>query len=483
MISVASYWSAGRSAAFRRPPPPVAWLTVTNLASCNNFLQPENRWCIQRSPPCGQQSCCPFAKAPLFASHRHANWDNKKGITAMMEGTEIFDPEVLDEMLGELDSQLSRERNDPVCAGAVTQGPPHGAPHDAWQATAVLARDVSKAAITPEQAPRLAMLRTAAQSKAREAAQRAEALRRATVGMQRIRHAVASQVALVLHAQSIKASQYVQPQHLTHYPSPGASSPFAGGGQKPPLSEEAPASPFSSPNLRFLANFLDAPGLQPTGAFSGLPSSPYQGPLYPQTGPVVAASPLPCLQPKPSAGRPSAGSPECFLECFLDTATGRCIEKALERQPSLSSAVSSAPSSPTGISSSAAATDAACPTNPAPAAIPLPALPVSTSVPTSIFAAITTTTHSATMASPAAVGEVAQPAGADAQCSLHQQRLEAQRKAKVQARVALAIAQARQKAGNSLKRSRGEEGGSLLLQARVSSTQCWTTRRLYERQT
>jgi hypothetical protein len=87
------------------------------------------------------------------------------------------------------------------------------------------------------------------------------------------------------------------------------------------------------------------------------------------------------------------------------------------------------------------------------------------------------------MASPAAVGEVAQPAGADAQCSLHQQRLEAQRKAKVQARVALAIAQARQKAGNSLKRSRGEEGGSLLLQARVSSTQCWTTRRLYERQT
>lgn len=43
----------------------------------------------------------------------------------------------------------------------------------------------------------------------------------------------------------------------------GASS--GGGGRKRPLSEEAPASPFSSPNLRFLAGFLDAPGLPPTG--------------------------------------------------------------------------------------------------------------------------------------------------------------------------------------------------------------------------
>ena len=40
----------------------------------------------------------------------------------------------------------------------------------------------------------------------------------------------------------------------------------AGGAQKRPLSEEAPPSPFSSPNLRFLAGFLDAPGLQPGGA-------------------------------------------------------------------------------------------------------------------------------------------------------------------------------------------------------------------------
>ena len=374
----------------------------------------------------------------------------------MMEGAEIFDPEVLDEMLGELDSHLSRERSDAVRAGAVTQGllagPPHGAPHDAWQATAVLARDVSKAAITPEKVPRLAILQAGAQSKAREAAQGAEALRRATLGMQRIRHAVASQAAAsMLLAQSKAPPQYVQPQHLAHYPpllGTGSSSSSAVGGQKRPLPEAAPASPFSSPNLRFLANFLDAPGLQPslqpTGAFSGLPSSPYQGPLYPQTAAsVVIASPLPCLQPKPSAGGPSAG--------------GRCIEKELERQPSLSSAVSSAPSSPIRISSSAAATDAACPTIPAPAAILPPALPVSSSASTSTFAAITTTTHSATMASPAA--EVAQPAGADAQCSLHEQRLEAQRKAKVQARVALAIAQARQKAGDSLKRSRGEEEG------------------------
>lgn len=40
----------------------------------------------------------------------------------------------------------------------------------------------------------------------------------------------------------------------------------AGGAQKRPLSEEAPPSPFSSPNLRFLAGFLDAPGMPSGGA-------------------------------------------------------------------------------------------------------------------------------------------------------------------------------------------------------------------------
>jgi len=45
-----------------------------------------------------------------------------------------------------------------------------------------------------------------------------------------------------------------------------AAGPSAGGGQKRPLAEEAPPSPFSSPNLRFLAGFLDAPGMPSGGA-------------------------------------------------------------------------------------------------------------------------------------------------------------------------------------------------------------------------
>ena len=44
-----------------------------------------------------------------------------------------------------------------------------------------------------------------------------------------------------------------------------AAGSSAGGGQKRPLSEEEAPSPFSSPNLRFLAGFLDAPGMQPSG--------------------------------------------------------------------------------------------------------------------------------------------------------------------------------------------------------------------------
>jgi hypothetical protein len=44
-----------------------------------------------------------------------------------------------------------------------------------------------------------------------------------------------------------------------------AAGSSAGEGQKRPLSEEEAPSPFSSPNLRFLAGFLDAPGMQPSG--------------------------------------------------------------------------------------------------------------------------------------------------------------------------------------------------------------------------
>ena len=394
-----------------------------------------------------------------------------------MDGIEVFDDEMLEqfeEMLGELDAQLRRENvHQRDCAWAETQGPQVAAlemgraaavrdankeasrlavrqiqveaeaeaqaqaqaqAHQA-QASAHQARENAQLAQAGAEAKALAHALTQAaplqslaqspsgcrQMRAGKAAGKAagkgaagadaavhsaaseaegeEALRRATAGMQRIRQAVASQVASVLLGQSA-ASQSVPPQHLAGY------HPFL-------------------------------------GTLSSWPSTPYQAVLHSQPAHVVVtACPLPCLQP-------SAG--------------GGCIVKAPERQPSLSSAVSSvssAPSSPISISPSAAAATVAS-TNPAVAMLSTAILPA---LPATLATAFTSATNSATAASPhppraVLPTAVTQLAGDDAQCHFHQQRLEAQQKAKMQAQVALAIAQARQEAGSNLKRPHGEEGG------------------------
>ena len=420
---------------------------------------------------------------------------------------EVFDDEMfsqLDEMLGELDDQLRREKAEKACGGAETQVP-HGA-QAMGQAAAM--RDANTAAISDankvaikEEASQLAVLqaqvkaqaqaeaqaqaqaqaeaqaqaqaqaqvqaqaqaqakenalaqagaeakalalaltqaaalRALAQAQARshvevgkaagegagadaalrfaasEAEQGAEALRRATAGMQRIRQAAASQVASVLIGQSM-ASQSAPRQH------PAGCHPF-------PTLE--PSTIPLWPSREWMVE--------------GQRALSYQRVVYPQPAPAVTASPLPCL--KPSAG-------------------GGYIVKAPERQPSLSSAVSSAPSSP--ISSPSAATTVAS-TNLAAAIRPTAILPATLAT-AFTSTALTAVTHSAIAASPqaasamvpAAVGEVAQLAGDDAQCRFHQQRLEAQQKAKMQGRVALAIAQARREAESSGKRPREEEGG------------------------